>query len=562
MFTMPESLDGLSLDDLTKLYDEAMSESLPLVSKNDADLSDDEAARLIALSEALTTIDERRDVLKGEAQERTDKLAAARGKVADAQASTVDPEPEPEGDDDEDEESDDDADDDAAADKEKELVTASASRTVRKARENAPDPVDVVPTPVGSTLIAAANLPSVSANDEFTDMTHAAKVFGQRAAKGPAAGSSFMVENGAQYGLSDHHTRLGFAKIKKPAMEFALTTGMTAADQMAMIDRAADEKRLAGGSLIAAGGWCSPSETVYDFCSFETVTGILDLPTIDLSRGGLIYSKGPDYAAIAASWGFMQTEAQAEAGTAKVCYAVECPPFTEVRLDVIGFCITAGILTNATYPELIRRVLEIGAVAHAHKVNAYVIGKLSTLIGAAVDFAEVGSATADLLDALALAGDRLRYSYSMDPKATLEVVLPFWAKRIIQSDLSRRNGVDLLAVSDADISRYLAARNIRVQFVYDYQNLTSASTDTWTSWPDSLEFMIYPAGAFVKGTTDVIDLDTIYDSVNTSTNTYTAAFFEEGVQVFNRCGSGLKYTVDISCLAGVTGAAELTCVAP
>ena len=43
---------------------------------------------------------------------------------------------------------------------------------------------------------------------------------------------------------------------------------------------AGDEKRLPGGSLVAAGGWCSPSETLYDLCQYETVQGILDLPEI------------------------------------------------------------------------------------------------------------------------------------------------------------------------------------------------------------------------------------------------------------------------------------------
>lgn len=138
-------------------------------------------------------------------------------------------------------------------------------------------------------------------------------------------------------------------------------------------------------------------------------------------------------------------------------------------------------------------------------------------------------------------------------------MVPVWAKEIFRSDLSRRTGVDLLAVSDAQINSYFAVRNLAVQFVYDYQPLSTTNTGTWTSWPDTLEIMIYPAGAFVKGTSPVINLDTIYDSVGLSTNTYTAAFFEEGLLVANMCGTGVKVSIDTACLAGVTGAAELTC---
>jgi hypothetical protein len=256
--------------------------------------------------------------------------------------------------------------------------------------------------------------------------------------------------------------------------------------------------------VLAAGGWCAPSETVYDFCSFETVSGLIDIPTVNIRRGGLRFTKGPDYASIAADpeIGFHQTEAQAIAGTPKVCYAVECPPFEDIRLDVVGFCITAGILTNVGYPELIRRVLEIGAVAHAHKVNKYVI------------------------DA-------------------------------IQADLSYRTGVDLINVSDAQINAYFSARGLRVQFVEDFQTLTSGTTGTWTEWPASVTALLYPAGSFIKGTTDVIDLDTIYDSVNISTNTYTAAFFEEGILVANRCAGAVAVTIDLTHL-GRTGAADIT----
>jgi hypothetical protein len=60
----------------------------------------------------------------------------------------------------------------------------------------------------------------------------------------------------------------------------------------------------------------------------------------------------------------------------------------------------------------------------------------------------------------------------------------------------------------------------------------------------------------------VIDLDTVYDHANLVTNTYTAAFFEEGFAVANTCGTGVKVTIDVSCLAGNTGAADVACVTP
>lgn len=586
-FKLPEDLSELSIEKLDELYAAALAESQELAALDDADLTDEKLADLEAIGGHLDTITARRaEVVQAEA-DRTARLAAARGKVTEASAPVEEPNEDEDGGEDEGEEDDGDGDDsvevpDDASElveaEEKELVTASASRpagakrSVVRTAANKTTP-DLPTKPLGAVLTAAANLPQIAASEKFASLGHASKIWGEFASKG--SGGSQRAQLNFKSGdindvkpvmaLSKNHTRLGFAKITKPENSFGITEGMTVEQQLQVIDEVANERtRFGSGGLakavLASGGWCAPSPTVYDFCSYETVSGILDVPTLNMPRGGINYTKGPDYASLAADWGFIQTEAEAEAGTEKECYAVECPPFLETRLDAIGFCITAGVLTNAAYPELIRRVLEIGAVAHAHKVNAYVINKISTMIGTAISPTGLGSASVDILDALDLQAMRIRYSLAMDENATLEAVFPIWAKAIFRADLARRTGVLELAVSDAQINSYLAARNIRAQFVYDYQPLTSTSTGTWTSLPDTLEFMVYPAGAFVKGELSVIDLDTIYDSVGLSTNTYTAAFFEEGAQVFNRCGFGVKVSLDVTCLAGVTGAAELSCI--
>ena len=200
-------------------------------------------------------------------------------------------------------------------------------------------------------------------------------------------------------------------------------------------------------------------------------------------------------------------------------------------------------------------------MAHAHKVNASVISRILGYVGAAVDHAELGSATADILDAVELQAMRLRYTYSMDPDATVESFFPVWAIALFRADLARRSGVDMLAVSRADVERWFSVRGVRAQWVYDWQNFTAANSGTWTSLPDVLEFVMYPAGAFVKLTTNVVSLDTIYDSVNTSTNTFTAAFFEEGLAVANTGASGVRVSVTVTDLYGRTGAHALAAAA-
>jgi hypothetical protein len=578
-FQMPESLDGLSIEELDKLLAAAWAEYNGILAKDEAEITEAELADLDTLETAQTQLQGRIDEIDAADTARADKLAAAKARAAEANAD-ADPDAEGDGDDDADAEGegegDEDADTDADGDaegadaeaetKEKEPVAASATRrrTVRAAASRAPKPDDVLPKPKSAALLAAGSMPGgIVANHEFGSLTDVAKTWGERVSKSPSGGAFFKNLDDLRpvMQLSKNHSRDGFLKIAKADSEFSTGMDESVSAQLAAIDAAADERKrfgsegLARTALTAAGGWCAPSETMYDFCSYETVSGILDIPTVTIRHGGINFTKGPDYATLANGWGFLQTEAQAEAGTEKVCYAVDCPPFGEVRLDAVGFCVTAGVLTAspAGYPELIRRVLEIGLVAHAHKINAEVINRIQTLIGAATDFTEVGSATSDLLHALELAALRLRYSLAMAENATVETVLPIWVKAAIRADLSRRMGIDMLAVGDAEIGRWLAARGIRAQFVYDYQSFVSGNSDAWKRLPQTVEFMMWPAGAFIKGTSPVLDLDTIYDSVGLSTNTYTAAFFEEGLLVANRCGYGVRYSVNIAELTGAVG---------
>lgn len=562
-FKKPESFEGISVEDLRKLNDEALAEGRAIVAKG-SDLTDDEIAQAEALMAASKEIEVEIERVEVEETARTARLDALREGFTEPEGEAEDT---PEGEEDgEDNPAVVIGEDEAAAKSEKEVVVASApARTVSTAAKRAPEtkaPVEdaeEVETPK-ATLVASADVPGYVANTELGSMLNVAQAFQSRskgfsggASKGKLLSGDVHDTSGRVFQLSDNARRYGVAQVQKAETDYMLMERMDAQDQYDTVMAAAKEARLPGGNLVAAGGWCAPSEQIYGFCELETVSGILDLPSVQAKRGGISFTKGPDYATLAATWGFLQTEAQAEAGTAKVCHEIDCPPWEEVRLDAIGFCLTAPVLTNAAFPELINRVLQIGTVAHAHKVNAQIISRISTMIGAAINWAEVGGSTSDVLDAAELQAERLRYTYSLAPGATIEAVFPIWAKGAIRADVGRRLNIDNpLNVTDAAIGAWFAVRGIAPQWVYDYQPLASGNTGTWTAWPTTLEFMMYPAGAFTKLEKDVIDIDTIYDSVGLSTNVYTAAFFEEGIAVANTCGSGVKVSVTLN-TEGATG---------
>lgn len=426
-------------------------------------------------------------------------------------------------------------------------VKASTVKTL--AAKTARPQVPEASKPKVVTITAAADVPDFSTGQALDGMEQVGSALVSRM-------SAFGVPSGD--GRSENLQHYGVAKFKIDFPEELTVKGTGGDEAMQVLHYAANESRLESeqgkGSLVAAGGWCAPSETLYDLCvTGESLDGILSIPEVNIARGGINFTKGPDFAAIYSNVGFLQTEAEAIAGETKACFEVPCPPFSEVRLDAIGLCIKAPILTNAAYPELVQRWLSGSMVAHAHKVNASVISRIDTLVGAAETVTDFSSTTHTTLSALELLANYKRQTYKLGLNESLEVILPYWVKSAIRDDMSLRAGISHEAVTDAMIASHFAARNLNVQFVYDWQELdTSNATE---GYPTTYNAILYPAGSFIKGTSDVITLNAVYDAASLAVNVYTALFFEQGLLVANICADGDKVALPV-CNSGHMGIAD------
>jgi hypothetical protein len=414
-------------------------------------------------------------------------------------------------------------------------TSTRATLAVKVARPAMP----LAPKPSPITITASADVPGYSAGQVMGDWDALTEGFISKASSFPTV---WGVE-GAQpvrYPVSQFH------------MEFPeelVASGNRDAD---VVEYAGKESRLPGNSLTASGGWCAPSETIYDLCGGGSLDGLWNVPEIQVNRGGVRYTSGPDYAALYAA-PFCQTETQAIAGTAKTCYEVPCPTFTDVRLDACGICLTSPILTEVGYPELVAAFVREAMIAHQHSVTAKLLA--SAIAGAtAAPFGATArkSTAADTLDIIEWIANLARANYRVANNATIEVVMPFWAKGAMRSDLAMRTGVDLLGVTDAQLAGYFAARNVSVQYIFGYQPLATGAT---FGYPATMEVLVYPAGTFVKGTSPVINLDAVYDAASLKQNLYTALFYEQGVLLLKKCYTAYKATIPL-CSAGVSGIAN------
>jgi len=534
-FELPDDLTTLTATELSDLESQAIAAFDGLRSIAEEDLTDDDVAAMESLAEDVATIRAAQDTLVQARSARADRAAAAAQALAPAEPPPADDEVV------EVEVVEDDTDDDTIT-VETPAVAASARRTslVRTADKR---PVPQPRNHRAITLTAAADIPGVPVGHTFEDLDAVTAAFIARSKGLPQT----RIGDGIQqrYGVATFHRDF----------DGMIDTNPDYRTEYDLVMAASREARLPGGSLLAAGGWCAPSETFYDLCANESMDGLVDLPEIGLSRGGMRFTTGPDFSDIYTDAGFCLTEAQAIAGTTKPCVDVECPPFDEVRLDVCGVCIRANLLMNSAYPELVRRWIDGSLVAHAHKVSSRLISAMATdLAATAQTMPDTGSVSHSALTAVELAAEGLRYQWRMAFNETLEVIAPHWLLAAIRADLSIRTGRDQVNVTDAEINSHFANRGVRVQWVYDWQPLL---TKCPTAFPSTAELLIYPAGTFVKGTADVISLDTVYDTTSLQANTFTALFTEEGILVARTCFDGCRLSIPV-CPSGRTGAADMT----
>lgn len=414
-----------------------------------------------------------------------------------------------------------------------------------------------------------------------------------------------LIKNAQSFGRTGGAgTRQTIAQFKRSrGAELTIEDGTNKERVKEALRYARNERRLQGGSLAqawqksidqgasltAAAGWCAPSQNDYDLCrNWSSGVGLLDLPTVTVTRGGINYTDEPTFPAIyanavAAGGGSnFLSEAQVIADTPKTCSELPCPTFEDRRLDVMALCIRVSFLQAAGYPEVVSAWDDGLRAAHEAEMNRIIIADILARAGAATVIdgfaADDDSFTSGLLAAIELAAEDTRYLYHMDWDATIEVALPHWVIPQIRADLSRRTGDtgNLLAVTNSQIASLFSVRGVRVHWVRGWQDglITGGALDPafpggdsatpyLTAFPSTgIQFLSWPAGSVAVARQDVVTLTNVYDAASLAQNEFTALFAEEGFAPIYPCPGQRLYTVNDLCVGGITGAADIHCSAP
>jgi len=546
-------------DDLAALRDAAVEASQPYI--EEVPTTDADIARAQALAVILDAIDRRTSETEGESE------AAEEAEAEAASAATEAPQGEA-----------------VEAPREAELVAADGAPQTQEASTQMPIPLaqaaSVAPTQASSnsaggrtdqvkhTVVASGDLPDWRGGAELGDI--------KQIAAAVQAGMTVVSRSQAP------SVRQGLCSIKREAPSHLSYT--TESDWL-KVDNVTMQRNLPGGSLTAAGGWCAPSEVMYDTCPISVSRdGMIDLPTITANRGGIKYSKRPDFSQFWSLVGFEQTETDAIAGVQKPCFEIPCPDdLSECRMDIEGICLVQPLLTERGWPEKVEEFVEYAMLAHAHRINARRIARMVDLATWSI---EVPAAPApseatvtdchgpgafeSVLSVLELQVEYFRYSMRLSRTALLEGMAPYWLRGLLRADISKKLGIDNRwgAAADEALDRWMADRGVRIQYVYDWQDSMSEQDPTAfggappTCWPEQVSILLWEPGTYFALQQDVINLTGVYDRVDLQRNVYTRLFTEEGFQVCTRCGRSMLITFNL-CPNGLSGSIQRTqCAAP
>lgn len=324
-------------------------------------------------------------------------------------------------------------------------------------------------------------------------------------------------------------------------------------DQSATWDAIA--KGSAPSALTASGGWCAPSQLVYDLFEVEcTSDNLFTLPTFKVTRGGI---RWPVFTAHDETLnpGFVWTEANDIAAVTgsptKPCVTIPCPTFTEVRLDAVGLCITAGNLMDRAYPEQIQWFLNRAMRAYERNSAARQLTAVLADTVASTIAASFGAGSA-VISALLLEANDYRQIHGLCAGEVLDVTAPYWLTDLIKADIARQdgtlNGVGSLP-TDADVDSFFAAANLNLKYIDHWQYFTHPAL----TWPTTVQVLISYPGSYVRFDGGRLDIGVVRDSTLNKTNDYTAVWFEEFYAVGRRGPQGRLITVTV-CPNGEVGA--------
>lgn len=493
----------------------------------DQDATDETLAELAEVADGLRQVAEVQAAAAAEAADRVarrdalrDQIQSMTGPEADAEAEAA-PAAEAEA--------------EAAPAAELEPVTAAAAPRITRAA--ARRPAAMTPRPIAEvrpvSLTAAGTFDTIQVGQQLNTISDQARAFQHafttsRGYRGPRVQIPVMRAQ-ADFG---------------PERQLGRDPQLNAARIDAVTSRQA---------IMASGGICAPTEVRYDLPVLgDDARPVRDgLARFGVDRGGIRTITPPIFSEMDGAVS-VWTEANDQnpvSPTTKPCLTVTCPDDSETVVDAIVKCLEFGNFRQRFFPEQVAAWVQLAGVQHAREAET----RMLTAIGAGSTTVSAGQllgATRDILATQdrAIAGMKSRHRAQ---NISLRWVAPTWVHDMIRTDLARQMPVgtvdETLAVADAMIDRFFAARGVKVTWTLDGETgqVFGAQGDgALLGWPSTIISYLFVEGSWLFLDGGQLDLGIVRDSTLNGTNDFQ--MFAETLEAVHFHGTeSLRITMDV-----------------
>ena len=378
-----------------------------------------------------------------------------------------------------------------------------------------------------SNIVAAAGSRTVAAGSTLPDFSAVAELFVDRR---PEVRGSDKGTDGSRYLVASVHGEYSEDRI----------LGDDAVVNMGKINAITSPE-----AITASGGLCATLTPYYDLTVYgDAHRPVRDsLPVFKASRGGIRFQPAPHITDLQGST--RRTTAaqdaagytnQTPAGTTdpKPSLHVTCEAEQTAIVQAISRSLTFGNMGARTYPEQVEAWIKLGMAEFSRYAETELLNAISQA-STALAAGQIYGTTYSLLDQVSLITTSFRARHRLSSNTKLRVIMPFWATEIVRADIAAQDaaaGLQRYNVSDAQVADWFSARGAIITFAQDH---TTAAGAPFThpvvagglqSWPNNLEWFIFPEGSFLYLDGGSLDLGLVRDSTLNSQNDYQI-FYEE-----------------------------------
>lgn len=297
-------------------------------------------------------------------------------------------------------------------------------------------------------------------------------------------------------------------------------------------------------ALAASGGICAPNTPYYTLTVYgDAHRPVRDsFPVFKADRGGIRFMPAPQLTDLAGSVR-RTTAAQDAAGytnqdpagdtAPKPCLHVTCESEQSCIIQAISRCLTFGNMGARTYPEQVEAWLKLGLAEFSRYAETELLNAVSTA-STSVTAQQLLGSTYSLLDQISLITTSFRARHRLSADRKLRALFPFWATEIVRADIAAQatgDGLGRYNVSDEQIVSWFNVRGVSPTFYQDHTTVIGApfapqGAGALISWPNTIEWFVFPEGSFLYLDGGNLDLGLVRDSTLNSQNDYQI-FYEE-----------------------------------